>query len=245
MKKILFFTALAFVVSTYTAQAQIRVGAHANFIMSSMKFDADDEEDEVESIEDYIKARPSFKIGLTASIPVGSMFAFMPQLNYVSGGAKLKGEETFEDEEEGETVTGKITGTFKPSYLELPLNFTYSKSLTNGGRFFAGVGPSISMGLGGKYKMEIKVDSEEFPFGMDVESDIKFDGKKEGDLSDTDEDIHFKRFQFGANALVGYQLANGLFAQATVNHGFSNLSPDEGGTIKACHFGIGIGYFFK
>jgi hypothetical protein len=109
------------------------------------------------------------------------------------------------------------------TYVELPLNFVYT---SNG--FFAGVGPSIAFGVGGKFK------------SAGDEADIKFDGKKDA----TDDKVHLKGLDFGGQIIAGYKLPSGLFFNVLYNHGFSNISPESDETMKNKYFGFGIGYFF-
>jgi len=111
----------------------------------------------------------------------------------------------------------------KLTYIELPLNFVY----TSGG-FFGGVGPTIAYGVGGKIKS-----------GSD-EADVKFDGEKDA----TDDNFHLKGLDFGGQVIVGYKLPSGLFFNALYNLSFSNISPEDGGSVKNKYFGFGIGYFF-
>ncbi|MGZ3923393.1 MAG: outer membrane beta-barrel protein [Flavisolibacter sp.] len=118
----------------------------------------------------------------------------------------------------GTTTTNNLT------YVELPLNFVY----TSGG-FFGGVGPNIAFGVGGKEKQTGEQDVT-----------VKFDGKANG----SDANVHLKALDFGGQAIAGYKLSSGLFFNAHYNLGFSNISPDNGVTVKNNYFGFGIGYFF-
>jgi len=156
-----------------------------------------------------------WKAGVVANVPLTEMFTFMPQLNVVSKSSK------FEEDED------KVTFNF--TYAELPLNFVYQSK-----GFFGGVGPSIGFGVGGKVKAESS--------GMSDEVKVKFDGKKEDDV--TDDDLHLKALDFGGQIIAGYQLPSGLFFNAHYNFGFSNISPENEGTLKNNYFGFGIGYFF-
>lgn len=116
------------------------------------------------------------------------------------------------------------TSTVNLTYVELPLNFVY----TSGG-FFGGVGPNIAFGVGGKQKQTGEPDVT-----------VKFDGKANG----SDADTHLKALDFGGQAIAGYRLQSGLFFNAHYNLGFSNISPDNGLTVKNNYFGFGVGYFF-
>jgi hypothetical protein len=119
---------------------------------------------------------------------------------------------------------GGTTGESKLTYLELPLNFVYN---TNG--FFVGLGPVLSYGLSGKEE------------SGGQSTDVKFDG----DANSTDDNSHYKAFEFGGDIIAGYKLANGVFFNAHYNTGFSNINPSSDATVKNHYFGFGIGYFFS
>lgn len=117
-----------------------------------------------------------------------------------------------------------MSGESKLTYLELPLNFVYN---SNG--FFAGLGPVLSYGLSGKEESD------------GVSTDVKFDGEQ----NPTDDNSHYKAFEFGGDIIAGYKLSNGLFFNAHYNLGFSNINPNSDVTVKNQYFGFGIGYFFS
>ncbi|HEU0111954.1 MAG TPA: porin family protein [Flavisolibacter sp.] len=205
-----YFLVLLTVLSGYLVTAQIQVGVHADVILASQKI-------EVSGFDLSGDNRVSWRGGLVANIPATEQISFMPQLNLLSKGGKFDIED--------------VKTEFKLTYLELPLNFVYNSS-----GFFAGLGPVLSYGMGGKVTATDGTDTEEI--------DVKFDGKKEADV--TDEKLHLKGFEFSGNVLAGYKLPSGLFFKATYNFGLSNISPEdeEEGTMKNSYYGFGIGYFF-
>ena len=116
-----------------------------------------------------------------------------------------------------------VTGESKLTYLELPLNFAYTSK-----GFFIGLGPVLSYGLSGKEE------------AGGESTDVKFDGE----ANPSDNNSHYKAFEFGGDLFAGYKLANGVFFNAHYNLGFSNINPTSDATVKNQYFGIGIGYFF-
>ena len=227
MKKVFF--ALMFSAAAYAVNAQTSFGIHGNGIMATAKQESDDQQD-IDS-----KYRFSWKAGVVASLPLTEQISFMPQLSVLSKGAKFDESESIGDFSVNLKVEPKLT------YVELPLNFVYHANTAEEG-FFVGLGPSISYGIGGKVKYDFNLSG----FSSSGESDVKFDGEKNEDQSSDDvpEQVHFKAFELGANVLAGYRLSSGLFIQANYNHGFSNISPDEGTKVRNSYFGLGIGYFF-
>ena len=179
-----------------------------------------------------------------AQVPISYNLSFMPQLNLLSKGGKLDQSET--SDFGGTTVTETIKADAKLTYVELPLNFVYTTADAEEGLggFFIGIGPNIGFGLGGKidgtYTISALGQTESEP----LDTDVKFDGKSDDELDSNDEDAHFKRLDFGANIIAGYQLSNGLFINAHYTHGFSNINPNSGIESKNRYFGFGIGYFF-
>jgi len=108
--------------------------------------------------------------------------------------------------------------------IELPVNFIY----TNKG-LMAGGGPSFHYGIKGK----INVNDQE------------------GNAYDKTESMHLalKRFEFGANFMIGYKFKKGIFLTANFSPGLSNVYKGDGSApsnIKAHTrlFGVSIGYMF-
>ncbi|HEY1115876.1 MAG TPA: porin family protein [Chitinophagaceae bacterium] len=232
MKKIMFLTAL--VVATSFAQAQVSIGVHGNLIGASMKNTEDGQDLDFDN-------RFSWKGGLVAQVPLTMNVNFLPQLNLLSKGGKMDISETAEIQ--GVPVTERLKGNAKLVYLELPLNVVYSTGGEEGG-FFIGLGPSIGFGLSGEFEGDYTISaagqSESEPFNVD----LKFDGKTEDEVDQNDEAWHFKRLDFGANVIAGYQLSNGFFINAHYNHSFSDIDPNNDIETKNRYFGIGLGYFF-
>ncbi len=229
------FLLIGLITMSYLVKAQPTFGVHVNGIYASAK--AESTEDGQTFKLDY-KGRVSWKVGVVAEIPVSETFSFMPQLNFLSKGGKLKQTESFN--EAGLNFTIDIRDELSLSYLELPLNLVYNHF----SGFFVGGGPSISYGLGGKSKFSFTetatVLGETITDSESGTVNVKFDGESGA----ADDDRHLNRFEFGATILAGYKLSNGAFINLHYNKGFSNISPEANSTFKNQYFGIGIGYMF-
>lgn len=171
-----------------------------------------------------------FLIGAVAEIPVASNFAFRPELNFIQKGAKSDLTETID----GTTFSDKDETTL--NFIELLLNVIY-KVPAGSGTFFIGAGPSIGYGISGKSKWTSTMTGGPSESGT---TDIKFDGKKDA----TDDKVHLKALDFGANILAGYKLPMGVFFNIGYTMGFSNLSPYENYSIKTNGLALKIGYMF-
>jgi hypothetical protein len=164
------------------------------------------------------KRLAAFHAGVIADLSLAESFSLQPQLLYSAKGVKVP------DIDANLNVT---TASYKLNYLELPVNFLY-KPQVGPGKLFVGAGPYLALGLSGKYQ-DIKV---------------KFDGKKAEDLDETDENIHAKALDAGANFLAGYELNNGLLFSINYSLGLTNIDPD-GSKSKNGYFGISVGYLLK
>jgi hypothetical protein len=225
MKKVLFIVILC--TGFFTAgNAQVSFGIHANGLITGGKVEQFD-------ISADHKSRFSWKFGTVADVTISENFGFMPQLNILNKGGNLS-VKWYDGEFDVQTMSRP-----RLTYIELPLNLVYRSD-----GFFGGVGPVFSFGMGGKSN-----DTDIFSQGGVVKNreetryDVKFDGKKNG--SETGDILHFKSFEFGANAIAGYTFNNGLFAQASFNLGISNIIADDRTSWKNNYFSVGVGYFFN
>lgn len=212
----------------FSAKAQTQFGVQAGGLLNAvtMKYDGEKAEG--------MKPAFGFKAGVVAKVPFSEDFSFMPELNVLLKGGKQ------ELTESNELYSSSLKSTFSPLYLEVPLNFAYTADLGSGS-FFLGVGPVVSLGLGGKVKTKGVTSSIlGDPIVVDEKNDIKFDGKDDA----TDEHMHLKRLELSANLVAGYQLTNGLFAKAFFNQGISNLHPVDKATYRNTFFGLAVGFMF-
>ncbi|MES2647601.1 MAG: porin family protein [Bacteroidota bacterium] len=123
-----------------------------------------------------------------------------------------------------ENENGKETTKF--NCLEFPLNLVFNNQ-SKMGKFFVGGGPSITYSIMGKYKYDGELPER---------ADLSF-GKANYD--------DFKSFEFGINALIGYQLTNGLYLAANYNQGLTNLINIPLAEVHSNYFGIRLGMMLK
>lgn len=169
-----------------------------------------------------------FHFGLNAQIPVAPEFYFQPGLMFSTKGTK--------------TGDGDFSGTYKLSYLELPLNFVY-KALVGNGYFLLGFGPYLAYGVGGKATYQAG--------SVSVERDVEFKNELDSDdlLDSPYENV--KPFDAGANLFFGYELQSGLFLQLNTQLGLLDIKPENNGifgdnesTLKNTGYGLSLGFRF-
>ncbi len=167
-----------------------------------------------------------FHAGVNVQLPVAPQFYFQPGLLFSTKGAK--------------NTESSITGTYKLSYIEMPLNFVYKAPVGNG-YFMLGFGPYVAYGIGGKAIYEGEAVS--------LETDIEF--KKVVESGDPLTTVYIKPFDAGANLFFGYELAGGLFIQMNTQLGLIDINPkdnrisgDDKSTLKNTGYGLSLGYRF-
>jgi hypothetical protein len=167
----------------------------------------------------------AYHAGLNIAIPVAPQFYFQPGVMFSVKGAK-------------NTAVG-ITGTYKLSYIEVPLNIVY-KGLLGSGYVMVGFGPYVGYGIKGKAT---------FTGGaVTVDSDIEF--KNVVDITDPALTTYFKAMDAGGNIFFGYEMAAGIFLQLNAQLGMLNIKPEDNRPlgsnpeVKNTGYGLSLGYRF-
>ena len=167
------------------------------------------------------KLKVGFNVGVNAEIPIADEFYIQPGLLFTTKGAKA-------DNDDDTKVN--------INYLELPINFLY-KPVLGTGKLLLGFGPYAGYAIGGKIK------------SGDNDIDLEF----ESELSQAEAVRYlwtFRRFDFGANLLAGYEFSNKFSVQLNAQLGLTNISPEIAGTdsddykTKNTGFGVSVGYRF-
>jgi hypothetical protein len=168
-----------------------------------------------------------FHGGVNIQIPIAPDFYFQPGLLFSTKGAK--------------NSYGSLTGTYKLSYIELPLNVVY-KGLLGKGYIMIGFGPYIAYSIGGKAT---------YVYGStSYETNIEFKNVVE---SGDPWVPYFRAFDAGGNIFAGFEMAGGLFLQFNAQLGMLKINPEDNRTlviytdklsVKNTGFGLSLGYRF-
>ena len=229
MKKVI-FTA-AFAAMGFITQAQTTFGVQAGANFATIK-----SEPGLNSSSATTKANTGFTVGALADVDFGNSISFRPELNFIQKG----GEEEFNNTTAG--FTSKGSQEIKLSYIQLSPNFVYNIPAGTG-KFFIGLGPEFSFGVGGKIETKSEISGNGFPTTtIETNQDVKFDG--EVNNSSNASDFNLKSFDFGVNFLGGYKLAGGFFVSTGYTLGLSNISVDPNTSIKNSGFNVKLGYMF-
>lgn len=167
------------------------------------------------------KLKTGFHIGVNAEIPIADEFYIQPGLLFSTKGAKS-------DNDDDDKIN--------INYLELPVNFLY-KPVLGTGKLLLGFGPYAGYAIGGKLKSDAG--------DVDLEFESELPLAEAGKYGYT-----YRRFDFGANLLAGYEFNNKLSFQLNAQLGLTNISPEVSGLdkddnkTKNTGFGVSVGYRF-
>ncbi len=127
---------------------------------------------------------PTFHVGAQAEFDCGGPIGLSAGLQLSMKGGKLSGDGTVL----GQPVS--FSSTARPMYLQVPIAVTFRK---NG--FYAGVGPYIGFGIGGK----VTTKSEAAGQTDETSEDISFGSSEDDD---------FESLDYGAGIELGYEFSN-------------------------------------
>lgn len=165
----------------------------------------------------------SFYFGATVDIPLGKNIAFQPGFSIVGKGTKA----LYFSYLPNSSASGKINLL----YFEIPAN-AVAYIPVGKQKIFFGVGPYLGIALSGTAKYQyvinddvVKPDKQNIKFGPDKD---------------------FKRFDFGGNALVGFQFSNKLNIQGGVSASASKISNSRDVYLNAKNlvYSVGLGFTF-
>lgn len=122
--------------------------------------------------------------------------------------------------------------------LELPVNFVLKTHQEGHHRLWFAVGGYISYGLGGRLENTDYNDVANTVIAgntITLSNPIDYDGNNPSSLS---------RFDYGAQANVGFEFPVGLFIRAGYSQGFANRAPYSYQTYNTSAISLSIGYLF-
>lgn len=209
-----------------TTQAQVKFGIKAGYSMANMSLQYP-----ASVTMPAAKTFSGFHAGLLFDIILAENFSLQPELLYSAKGYHMTGRNYLLPPGGGPPSLAQLNIDYHYNYLELPVNFLY-KSPLGPGRLFAGLGPYFAYGLRGKVT----------GLPIDPPAKIIFDGKTP---MNTMGDYHAKRFDAGANFIIGYELKMGLLISANYSLGLTNSTPWSGYNYKNRYLGISLGYLLQ
>ncbi|MFP5040996.1 porin family protein [Parasediminibacterium sp. JCM 36343] len=183
------------------------------------------------------KGLSSFHAGFIADIPVASIVSVQTGLLLNGQGAKSNTYFT------SSTTSNYVKSSFRPLYLQVPLNLAIKFPLAPDTRLFVAGGPYVEMGLSGRSTSETNIGG----VVTNSSSDIKYNN--DNPTTSAQEDASYdklKRFDFGLNFGGGIEFKNFMLG---INYGLgltkinstqTNNSANDNNKYRT--WGIGVGF---
>lgn len=198
--------------------------------------------DQFPDFEEEIKSKIGFTVGAALNYSINDMISIQPELNFIQKGYTEKSSSSWTEDDDGRLITYENSSSMKytTNYLEIPVlaKFSFGRDT----KFYAIAGPSIGIGLGGKFKYKTKT-VESYDDFTDTYSDSEKGKIKFGEASDNGggEDLFIdNRIDFGLQAGGGILIAHKIIIEARYGLGFSKLY-DSDFEIKNRVFQLTIG----
>ena len=179
-----------------------------------------------------ITPRSNLIVNMDVDMPFSLVFSFRTGLGFVQKWSEIDRTKEIAD-------TMMWTTLYRMSYLEAPL-FLVARAETDGGNFYFGAGPTLSLGVGGQVSISKRTATgTQLPL-EDVQ--LIWNGKQGG--SEPQETFNrFSRFDLGLGAILAYRLPNkGITFTLTYNKGLRDISPYPDITFKTSYVGLSIGF---
>ncbi|HWB27761.1 MAG TPA: porin family protein [Chitinophagaceae bacterium] len=149
----------------------------------------------------------SFNVGFVGDIPLADIFSFQTGLYLNGKGSKT--ESYFGPNRDANYYKVK----FNPLYLELPANFVLKFPVDNQSRFYAGAGPYVAMGIGGKVKGTQNIAGVTSTYNKN----IQFNNDDPTTSEQEDASVNkLRRFDYGVNFMAGVEVQRFMIG---VNYG--------------------------
>ena len=161
---------------------------------------------------------PTFHAGVVADLGITEMFSVRTGLDLQGKGYKY-------------TMLGKEYKS-NPLYLEIPVNFTVNFPLGAATKLYAGAGPYVAFGVGGKYP-QIDGSKENIKFTKDQTLTTYIPGRE------------YKPLDAGANVVGGLTFNEKFGINLQYGIGLINTVPEGANDSKANKHGVfGVGGVF-
>lgn len=179
----------------------------------------------------YEKSDKSFIAGFTAGIgyefTLAGIVSLQPEINFIQKGQKREEIYYYEG------IKSTLKFEYKYNYLEIPV----LAKVKFGGltKFYVSAGPSIGIGLGGKYNQKNLIEDN---LDSEYKGDIKFKDRPEGyEGNDVFVD---NKLDIGLQIGGGVMLFNRVMIDVRYGMGLSDLYEDESSKNNVLQFSVGV-----
>jgi hypothetical protein len=179
--------------------------------------------------EDEIKSKIGFTIGAALNYSINDRISIQPELNFIQKGYQENSSSIWIEDFDGQITSYSNSSTTKNTlnYLEIPILAKYSFGGET--KIYAVAGPSVGIGLGGKFKYDNETtesyDDFEETYSNSGKGKIKFGEASENYEGD---DLFIdNRIDFGIQVGAGILIAHKIILEARYGLGLSSLYDSE------------------
>lgn len=222
----LFFTLL---LCYSTTNAQVSIGLRGGYTIANLLF---------EQTGSPLAGSSTSKLNsghadLLLNIPLKGGLYLQPVIRYVTKGAN------FEHNNSGKPANVFLSATnrIKVHYLELPVNLVY-KIPVGFGKVTVGAGPYVAYGMNGRYNTAIEYN------GQTIQKNYQNIEFTDGDNAAAT-NMRLRRWEGGANCMLGLEFNNTLILGVNYSHGMSDLDKTSHTTVKNQYLGISMGFLLN
>lgn len=176
-----------------------------------------------------------FKIGGFAEFKINKNWRAVSGISFLYKGATYFYDSTTRHGKES------LIKHIKTNYVEAePITVIYTPKVLKG--FFAGAGPVIGIGIGGKTR--VRYPGKLLANDVSPETKIHFEGKKHG--TNLNDSIYSLRpLEIGAALTLGYEFKRSKISVfLSFYQSFTNISPNDNGTYRNEYFMLGSRFKF-
>lgn len=212
-----------------TANAQVSIGIRGGYTIANLLFEQTGRPLTGSSTSHLNSAHAD----LLLNVPLRGGLYLQPVIRYVTKGANFQNNNSVKPVNVFLSATDRI----KVHYLELPLNIVY-KIPVGIGRITVGAGPYVAYGMTGKYNTAIEYN------GRTIQKSYQNIEFSEGNnVAATN--MRLRRWEGGANFMVGLEFNNMLTLGANYSYGMSDLDKTSYTTVKNRYLGISMGFLLN
>lgn len=241
MKKLLTLLA-GFTTITTAATAQIGIAPELGLNIANMRGQYDYNASTGKPGVDEFKggAKLGIKAGANFNINIAGRLQIQPGIFYSTKGFKQGEKQNHEHGYFNASTQENVTLHF----AEIPVNLQYMFNDPGEGRFFVGIGGYMGVAFSGKTIKDENTASI-FP-SLATAAGLASDGGSLQFGNDAPSN-DMRRFDFGGQANVGYQLRSGIFFRVMYQLGISNLLPQGNrttgdATLRSSNATVSLGY---
>jgi opacity protein-like surface antigen len=168
--------------------------------------------------DDGQKFNPGLTIGVAFNLPMSEVFSVQPELSFIQKGGRATASEEFGD------FSYSAKSKVSLNYLEIPvlLKATFGEST----KFFFTAGPSLGIGLGGKFEIKTTVMDQNISTSQTFDGKVKFEEEPEEDDEELDVLYVDNRLDFGMQLGAGVIIADKVMIDLRYGLGLSSLNDE-------------------